>query len=424
MAAADRAIPSGPVPDVPLRVLVPYMRGYGGGVRRVLGDGLPRLAAEPGISVEYAELCRNDEDMADMEGRGVAVNRKVGVPGSGVLSYATGMRRRLDLAASVPRLAATAVRSRAWLATGHVVYVHGYRDLLLAELAHIGMAPWARPALVWHCHGLADRPPRLLRWLARRSTAVVAVSASVRQGLEQLGVRRDRIRLVRNAIDVGEIRRQAAAGVGAPLPARHGGATLLLPSVAVRADKGPHVAVAALATLPEDARLWITGEAGDPAGASHRSSLEALAEHLGVAPRVDFIGRRTDIYAVMAEADVVLVPSLVGEGFGLVAAESMALGTPVVVSDRGALPEVVEHGVSGLVVEAGDPEALAGAVMRLTAESGLAGRLAAAGRRRVEESFDYERWQREVAGVLREVATRPHRGADGRPGGWRGAPSR
>ncbi|HET9014949.1 MAG TPA: glycosyltransferase family 4 protein, partial [Thermomicrobiaceae bacterium] len=237
----------------------------------------------------------------------------------------------------------------------------------------------------------------------------------------RLGVRPEHIRVVPNAIDVGAIRRQAAAGPVAPLPARAGGPTLLLPAVALRPNKGPEIAVAALAALP-GAALWITGEADDPAGARHRAALEGLAERLGVADRVHLVGRRADVYAVMAAVDAVVVPSLVGEGFGLVAAEAMAVGTPVVVSNRGALPEVVEHGVSGLVVEAGDPAALAGALTRLAAEPGLTDRLVAGGRRRVEGSFDYGRWQREVADVLAGAASRWT--VAGRVWGWRSAVSR
>src|SRR6266568_9599591 len=63
------------VSPAPTRVLVPYISTYLGGVRRVLGDGLPRLAAAPELHVTYAELCCNQPDMDAMERAGVEVER-------------------------------------------------------------------------------------------------------------------------------------------------------------------------------------------------------------------------------------------------------------------------------------------------------------------------------------------------------------
>jgi glycogen synthase len=96
-----------------------------------------------------------------------------------------------------------------------------------------------------------------------------------------------------------------------------------------------------------------------------------------------------DVTPVMSLMDVVVIPS-VWEPFGMVAAEAMSVGRPVVVSRAGGLPEVVEDGISGLVVPPGDPGALFQAIDRLLADSELRDRLAETGRQRVAERFTVE----------------------------------
>ena len=101
------------------------------------------------------------------------------------------------------------------------------------------------------------------------------------------------------------------------------------------------------------------------AGGGNREHLEQLAYDLGVTEQVFFAGRVSDedrdrLYRV---ADVAVYPSLY-EPFGIVALEAMAARVPVVVSDAGGLPEVVEHDVSGTVTWNGNPESLAWGILR------------------------------------------------------------
>jgi glycosyltransferase involved in cell wall biosynthesis len=120
---------------------------------------------------------------------------------------------------------------------------------------------------------------------------------------------------------------------------------------------------------------------------------------------VHFLGFRRDIYSVMRIADVVCVPSVWHEAFGLVAAEAMALGKPVIVSNRGALPHVVHHGEAGIVFDPDRPQDLTAALRKLIAEPEYAKRLGAYGPSDVRRRFSYERWAREVAAVLQDVVT-------------------
>jgi L-malate glycosyltransferase len=106
-----------------------------------------------------------------------------------------------------------------------------------------------------------------------------------------------------------------------------------------------------------------------------------LVEQLGLSEHVRFVGIVEEVASLLAEADVLLLPSET-ESFGLVALEAMASGVPVVASRVGGLPEVVEHGVSGFLAPVGNVEAMAGHCLELIADCQTARRFCQAARAR------------------------------------------
>ena len=121
-------------------------------------------------------------------------------------------------------------------------------------------------------------------------------------------------------------------------------------------EKGVDVAIRAAAAIPE-LDLVVAGDG------SCRATLEATAAELGIAERIHFLGYRTDPAALLANADLFVLPSLV-EGFPLSVVEAMAAGVPVVASDIGGTREAVEHERTGLLVRPRDADALAAAIRR------------------------------------------------------------
>jgi glycosyltransferase involved in cell wall biosynthesis len=121
-------------------------------------------------------------------------------------------------------------------------------------------------------------------------------------------------------------------------------------------------------------------------------SLEAryryLSASLGLGSCVQFLGFRRDLPDVMAASDLVVLPSL-AEAFGLVVAEALYLGVPVVASRVGGIPEIVEDGIDGLLVAPGDDEALAGALTALLLDDERRCRLRGAGREKVTSRFGF-----------------------------------
>jgi len=114
--------------------------------------------------------------------------------------------------------------------------------------------------------------------------------------------------------------------------------------------------------------------------------LKAEARQLGLARRTHFLGWRTDVPALMAGLDVLVMPSL-WEGFGLVLLEAMAQSLPIVASNVSAIPEIVVSEETGLLVPPRDPEALAGALRMLLADPALLRHMGMLGEARLEQAF-------------------------------------
>jgi glycosyltransferase involved in cell wall biosynthesis len=132
--------------------------------------------------------------------------------------------------------------------------------------------------------------------------------------------------------------------------------------------------------------------------------VRALAEALGIAPQVVFTGARADIEQVIASLDVLVTLS-----GGSVMIEAMACGVPVVsASDRPAADlDIVRDGESGLVVPAGDADALLRAMRRLAGDEALRRSLGASGRLRAEAKFGRRRLARETEQLYEAVLGRP-----------------
>jgi L-malate glycosyltransferase len=218
------------------------------------------------------------------------------------------------------------------------------------------------------------------QWSIEQSDAVTAVSHYLREETyRQLPLRKD-IAVVYNFID----------------PDRHGvrkcrcipekscsdQATLMhISNFRALKRTGDVVRIFARVREKRNARLVLVGD-GPEAGRTR-----ALVDSLGLTESVRFVGIVGEVASLLAEADVLLLPSET-ESFGLVALEAMASGVPVVASNVGGLPEVVEHGVTGFLAPVGDVEAMAGYCLQLIADCRSAKKYCEAARARAAR-FNY-----------------------------------
>ncbi len=146
-----------------------------------------------------------------------------------------------------------------------------------------------------------------------------------------------------------------------------------------------------------NAYLLIVGEG------SRLDALRQIAREQGIERHVVFTGRRDDIPAVTAALDVAVLPSY-REAQGLTILEAMALSRPVVASNVGGIPEMIQDGVTGLLVPPHDPAALAAALVRLLEDHPYADMLARAGHDLVHDRFCVQLMVNEVQALYDEGA--------------------
>jgi glycosyltransferase involved in cell wall biosynthesis len=130
------------------------------------------------------------------------------------------------------------------------------------------------------------------------------------------------------------------------------------------------------------------------------AELRDLRDTLSSKDDIIIAGYRPDAAAVLANADVCVVPSVWQDAFPLAVLETMAAGRPIVATSVGGIPEMIEHDVTGLLVPPADEETLAAAIGALLRDRARAGRLGDAARRRVAERFTPERQISELTALI------------------------
>jgi len=171
--------------------------------------------------------------------------------------------------------------------------------------------------------------------------------------------------------------------------------------------KGADTLIAALPNVLQaapDVSLALVGDGDD------RPRLEQLARDLKVSERAHFLHGLTleQLFACYSGCDVFALPSR-GEGFGLVFLEAMAHAKPVIGGAHGGIPDIVEDGVTGLLVPHGNVERLAGALESLFANPDRAKEMGARGRERVEKHFSFAQFQLRLTKILGDVLAQQHR---------------
>jgi glycosyltransferase involved in cell wall biosynthesis len=170
--------------------------------------------------------------------------------------------------------------------------------------------------------------------------------------------------------------------------------------------KGHQFLIEAVARLRGDLpglRVVIAGRRG-----SYAQQLEARIAALDLHEQLVLAGQQDDVATLLGAADLFVQPS-VFEGLPLSLLEAMAAGTPVVATEVGGMPRLVEDGVTGRLVAAGDPVALAEAMLDLLDDRQRALRLALAGQERVRSTYGARTWAHRLQRIYAAMATRGHR---------------
>jgi glycosyltransferase involved in cell wall biosynthesis len=288
-----------------------------------------------------------------------------------------------------------------------VVHINngGYPAADSCRVASIAARAAGVPRVVHFVHGWADPP----EWPARAELALdrlvdrsvdvwgTPADAGRRRLHEQRGIPLERIAVVqlghRDGATAPEGRSGRRAELGVPE-----GVPAILAAGSLFEYKGHRYLVEALGEL---AAAWVAAHVLLAGSGPEEERLAALAHVLGVGDRVSLLGWVDDVGAVMAAADVFVLPSTAIELSPYSVREAMAHGLPVVASGVGGVPELVEDGVTGLLVPPADASALASALRVHVENPNRARAMGEAGRRRLEAEFDVRRM---VAAVERLYA--------------------
>jgi glycosyltransferase involved in cell wall biosynthesis len=243
----------------------------------------------------------------------------------------------------------------------------------------------------------------VLRWTLRHAGALTAITEDCRQHALRAGAPAERIRLVFNGTDLRRFSPGENGNRGDP----RFGANMIFACRQLFPRKGIRFLLEAAAQLKPrfpDLKIVLAGDGFE------RPELARLATELGIDGDVTFLGwvPNAELPQYYRAAAVSVIPSL-EEGFGIPAAEAMGCEVAVVASDAGGLPEVVEDGVTGLVVPRGDSAALARAIGALLADPQRRRAMGQAGRARALRLFDWDRTAQQFEELYRELGARPSR---------------
>ncbi|CAN5266038.1 glycosyltransferase family 4 protein [soil metagenome] len=289
----------------------------------------------------------------------------------------TQVRRDSSILKVVPlagRLCAIVIEL-ARAARGHdIVYANSQKAFVLSAIA----TTLARRPLVWHLHDIISAAHfgamqrRVQVMLANFCVAQVIVpSQAAADAFIAEGGRKALVAVVPNGLEIApdskspaEIRQELGLPDG----------PLIGVFSRLAAWKGQHVVLQALTQLP-GVNCIIAGDAmfGEQ---PYADRLNKMVVELGLAGRVQFLGRRSDVARLMQAIDAVIHPSIDPEPFGRTLVEAMLAGVPVIATDAGAASDILEAGRAGTLVPPNDAEALAQAIRRVLAKpAGLGGQL-------------------------------------------------
>lgn len=293
----------------------------------------------------------------------------------------------------------------------HVLRTHKYRANLYGRPA----ARLARvPVVIASEHNIyRDREKRLRRKLLNKflsgiTDKVVAVSEAIKSDIARYDkVNQSKLLIIRNGVNIDKFTAKGAfANVRKELGIRD--ETTLIGFIGrLVQNKGLEYLLEAFSRVKKecvDSTVMIVGYG------SLMEELKKSAQRKGIGNDVLFTGQRRDIPAVLSAIDIFAMSS-VKEGLPNALLEALAMGKPVVATAVGGIPEIVENGVTGLVVRPADPGALEEAILRLINDKSLANRLGAEAQDFIIQNHSIEttvqKWQSLYQSILQEKGISP-----------------
>ena len=256
------------------------------------------------------------------------------------------------------------------------------------------------PWVAWN-HGYTERDwldrtySQLDRWSLQAAFRVVTVCRPFAETLERRGIDRRKITILHNFVkpfvpapteDIERLRRSLGVQNQA----------VILAVGRLSSEKGHAILLQAAARLEKmneapDFRVVVVGDGPE------QENLQRLTARLGIGQRIVMAGFQTDVRPYYCLSTLLALPSY-SEGSPNVVLEAMAAGLPIAATAAGGVPEILEDGVTALMVPPGDPQAMAEVILRILRDKALASRLAAAARSCAQSKYTPQAYRRSLTG--------------------------
>ena len=267
-----------------------------------------------------------------------------------------------------------------------VIHSHGYKSNIYSYLANRSL----KIRIVTTCHNWINTNSkmslytRLDKFFLKRFDAVAAVSEDVKHQLLEAGVKPEKLKVIGNGINIERFKVSAKTAEKTRESFGVSIASTIVGTVGrLSPEKGYGFFLEAAKEIlakKKDCCFVFVGDGGERAG------LEELSMKLGIAGRVIFAGKRSDIPDVLSAMDVFVLSSLT-EGQPMALLEAMATGVPAVCTSVGDVPKILKGGQAGLIVPPSDNKALAEAILKVLNDPALASRLSESALKTVKEEY-------------------------------------
>lgn len=279
---------------------------------------------------------------------------------------------------------------RAWFLKRNGVKIVHLNNSILYNHDWMLAAKLARAKCVTHERGINQKYSRSARFFGRRLDAVICISSAVKDHLVRSGVDFGNLLLIHNGLDpswvnpeparVVELRKRYDLAEGHPVIGIVGN---------IKEWKGQETVIRATGIVKmryQDIKCLIIGGASE-SDRSYESFIHGLVAELKLTEQVVFTGFQRHVAEYLSLLDIVIHASIDPEPFGRVVLEGMALKKPVIGSRGGAIPEIIEEGVTGMTYPPGDADRLARTVVELLADHDRANHMGERGYARLVEHF-------------------------------------
>ena len=376
----------------PQKVMHLIATNFHGGPEKQIVEHLKRLnsARYQGMLASYLEGGDPNQTLEQAE---IAGLRNFGIPISG----------RFDFRALV-RIIRLLRQERVDL-----LCTHGYRSTVMGWWAgrRVGIP------VVAFSRGYTTENPKVAfyEWLDRRFlkrvNGIIFVSEGQRKRLESYGISGRRNWVVRNAVAAdsssgtvsGDLRKEVFERLGIP-----SGVEMVVSAGRLSPEKGHQVLVEAIGRLQGSSNNTHFVFCGD---GPCQKELEKRAKELGVSHLCHFVGFRKDIKDIFQAMDFMVLPSLT-EGLPNVILEAFACAKPVVATDVGGVPEIIEDGVNGILVPPGRSDLLAEAIKNCLASPEKRRAMGEAGYHKVKSEFTFESQTQKLEAIYLEILNMTH----------------